>query len=113
MARAKRTERAEARRRYRAATTTDPESDDAEGMTTAPTGSPVRRANAVAGARPSASATTERVGFLDAFRQSIRPVHVRADVAALRAQLARPQATERLVPPNQEDARRSADHGGP
>lgn len=83
MARAKSTERAEARRRYRAATATDPGSDDVEGMTTAPTGSPARRANAVAGARPSASGTTERVGFLDAFRQSIRPVHVRADVAAL------------------------------
>ncbi|MEP6638569.1 MAG: hypothetical protein ABJC39_04400 [Chloroflexota bacterium] len=86
MARAKRTERAEARRRYRAAIATEPGFEDTEGMSTASstgTAGPSRRSNAASGTKPSGSGTTERVGFLAAFRLSIRPVHVRADVASL------------------------------
>ncbi|MEO8437893.1 MAG: hypothetical protein ABI562_05500 [Chloroflexota bacterium] len=83
MARAKRTERAEARRRYRAATASDPEFDETESPDTAANAGSTRRPSAAAASRLPTSGTTERVGFLDAFRQSIRPVHVREDVAAL------------------------------
>lgn len=85
MARAKRTERAEARRRYRATLATDPLAEDADG-TDEPSASGsaqgAKRSNAASGAKGS-SGTPERVGFLDAFRLSIRPVHVREDIAAL------------------------------
>ncbi len=85
MARAKRTERAEARRRYRATTATDPLAEDTDGADDlSATGSSqgTKRSNA-ASAGKQASGTQERVGFVDAFRQSIRPVHVREDIAAL------------------------------
>ena len=84
MARAKRTERAEARRRYRATLATDPLADDAgaidDGSATAQRSSGRSTASS---SRGGPSTTPERVGFLDAFRQSIRPVHVREDIAAL------------------------------
>jgi hypothetical protein len=85
VARAKRTERAEARRRYRATLATDPLAEDTDGDEGgSPTGSGqgAKRSNA-ASAGKQASGTPERVGFLDAFRLSIRPVHVREDIAAL------------------------------
>ena len=53
---------------------------------TAPRRRPPRPAGAEAPPAPAASATAaapERVGFTDAFRQSIRPVNVREDIAAL------------------------------
>ena len=84
MARAKRTERAEARRRYRAAAGFDPATDDLESdeaATSPGRGSSPRPASAPAGR--STTAPVGRVGFVDAFRQSIRPLHVRPDVAAL------------------------------
>jgi hypothetical protein len=85
VARAKRTERAEARRRYRAATAPQP-IDDAADLDTAstpsagstkprPPGSPTQKA--------AATGSTARVGFADAFRMSFRPINVRQDVAAL------------------------------
>jgi hypothetical protein len=83
VARAKRTERAEARRRYRATLATDPLADDAGDIDGG--AAPAQGSSGRATASPSrqAPSTTERVGFLDAFRQSIRPVHVREDIAAL------------------------------
>ena len=76
MARAKRTQRAEARRRNRAAV---PDAafevdEDAPSPSTAPR-SP----------QPSAKApaTPQRMGFTAAFRAAIRPLNVRADLAAL------------------------------
>ena len=78
MARAKRTQRAEARRRYRAATATDPATDDLEDE------EPVAGASRVKGApagRPTPSSI--RMGFVDAMKTSIHPIHVRADLAAL------------------------------
>jgi hypothetical protein len=79
VARAKRTERAEARRRYRAATAPDETFEDVDAE--APT-SRQGRSNASSSA-PTPPATAGRVGFFDAFRLSIRPMHIRADVAAL------------------------------
>ena len=85
-ARAKRTERAAARRRYRATLATDPltsDAEDADSTATTTTGQAAGRSNASTTGKQTSSATTERVGFFDAFRQSIRPVHVREDIAAL------------------------------
>ena len=86
MARAKRTERAEARRRYRATLATDPltgETEDADGAPPTAASQAAGRSNASTTGKQGSGTTTERVGFLDAFRQSIRPVHVREDIAAL------------------------------
>ena len=85
MARAKRTERAEARRRYRATLATDPltaDTEDADGTMPTASSQAASRSNSAAGKQASGT-STERVGFFDAFRQSIRPVHVREDIAAL------------------------------
>jgi hypothetical protein len=78
VARAKRTHRAEARRRYRAAGATDVDFDAVE--TDEPT-KPAPRSSSTSNAK--ATGTPERVGITDAFRQSIRPMHVREDVASL------------------------------
>jgi hypothetical protein len=86
VARAKRTERAEARRRYRATLATDPltdDTDDADGTPTTASSQAAGRSNASTTGKQASGGTTERVGFFDAFRQSIRPVHVREDIAAL------------------------------
>jgi hypothetical protein len=86
VARAKRTERAEARRRYRATLATDPltgETEDADGAPPTAASQAAGRSNASTTGKQASSTTTERVGFFDAFRQSIRPVHVREDIAAL------------------------------
>ena len=77
MARAKRTQRAEARRRNRAAAAADPAfevDEDAPSPATTPRGP-----------QPSAKtpATPQRMGFSAAFRAAIRPLNVRADLAAL------------------------------
>ena len=85
MARAKRTERAEARRRYRATLATDPlgeDADGADGVSSTGSSKDDKRSNAASGGKQGGG-TPERVGFLDAFRQSIRPVHVREDIASL------------------------------
>ena len=85
MARAKRTERAEARRRYRATLATDPLAEDVDGTadpSPASSSQGAKRSNA-APAKQGSSGPQERVGFLDAFKQSIRPVHVRQDIASL------------------------------
>lgn len=79
MARAKRTERAEARRRYRAAAA-DPEIDATEVAAPAAGGS--TRASSGSTAKAT-SATPARMGFGEAFRQSFRPLNVRADIASL------------------------------
>ncbi len=86
MARAKRTERAEARRRYRATLATDPltgETEDADGAPPTAASQAAGPSNASSTGKQASGTTTERVGFFDAFRQSIRPVHVREDIGAL------------------------------
>jgi len=80
VARAKRTERAEARRRYRAATLPDPTIEDFDGDETAPK---ARRSTTSSPGRSTPTGTPARVGFLDAFKLSIRPLHARQDIAAL------------------------------
>jgi hypothetical protein len=80
VARAKRTERAEARRRYRAAAIPDEATGAVENDVPAPT---APRSKASSAAKPGPSGPTERVGFVDAFKMSIRPLHVRDDIAAL------------------------------
>lgn len=74
MARAKRTssERAAARRRYRAATDLEIAEDVAEGSTGPRTSEPAR-----------AAAEAPRMGIMTALRTSFRPLNVRADLAAL------------------------------
>ena len=79
MARAKRTQRAEARRRYRAATAPDEAFDDVD--SDAPSSDPGRSSAAAQGGK--AGAVPGRVGFRDAFTQAIRPMHAREDLAAL------------------------------
>jgi hypothetical protein len=78
VARAKRTERAEARRRYRAANIAagDETIDDAAPAASAP------RA-ATSSAPKAAPAPSGRTGFSQAFRQSFRPMNVREDIASL------------------------------
>ena len=79
MARAKRTARADARRRYRQTIAGDPEALEAdEPATTAATptgGAASRKPNPAAGGRP--------VGFTDAMRMAWHQPHVREDIAAL------------------------------
>lgn len=92
MARAKRTDRAEARRRYRATLATEQpdelEPDDAasEAATPGRTKATASRRSPDKGTSPARSGTSapfQRVGFLDAFRLAARPANVREDVAAL------------------------------
>lgn len=91
MARAKRTARADARRRYRSEV--DPAFDPSTDEATPAGASPVGRA-----ASPSAAATVPgsvRMGIVDAFRRSFRPLDLRGDLAAL-PQLLRSRAL--LIP---------------
>jgi hypothetical protein len=85
VARAKRTERAAARRRYRAASGIDPttDADESAGPPPAAARSTAKRSNTSPGPDPASGLPTGRVGFMDAFRLSIRPLHVRSDLAAL------------------------------
>jgi hypothetical protein len=83
VARAKRTERAEARRRHRAALAADPNAEAVEG---APPPSTTARSTGSTSAKATPSdkvVPAGRMGFGDAFRASIRPLHVRPDIAAL------------------------------
>lgn len=77
MARAKRTARAEARRRHRAAT--EPAIDIDDTMDVPPAARAVRPPAATAGE------TKKRVGMFDALRVSIHPVHIREDLAGFPA----------------------------
>jgi hypothetical protein len=82
VARAKRTERAEARRRHRAANA--PISDVIDGEATdegIPPGSTGRASSATSMKSPAAP--SGRVGFAEAFRLSFRPMHVRDDIASI------------------------------
>ena len=76
MARAKRTARAESRRRYRAEHNLIDESEVLDEPTARP------EAIASSGARPSPAAAP-RVGIFSALRLAFRPLDVRADLAAL------------------------------
>jgi hypothetical protein len=76
VARAKRTERAEARRRYRAAPLDDPANDVDDQA-------PVTTSSGAKGTPVRPTATTVRMGFVDAIKKSIHPIHVRSDLAAL------------------------------
>ena len=83
MARAKQTNRAEARKRYRQASpTTDPAinepSDDA---TAAPVSA--RPAAKLPAPKPANQNTPQRMGFLSAFRGAYHPAHPREDLRAL------------------------------
>jgi hypothetical protein len=87
VARAKRTDRAEARRRHRAqlasdAIDTSGESEDVEPESPSAGG---RRDEPPPGRRPAASRPQppERLGFIAALRGAYEPAHVRADLAAL------------------------------
>ena len=82
MARAKQTNRAEARRRYRQATSpTDSDLDQDLDAEDAPTASPARPA-ARAAARPAVT-PTGRPSFFGSFRAAYHPAHVREDLALL------------------------------
>jgi hypothetical protein len=87
VARAKRTARAEARRRYRA--TQNPEYDDdfTDGSNTADPAAPrpttSRSTPSSASSRPPTPAPGTRMPFTAAIRAATRPVHVREDLAAL------------------------------
>ncbi len=81
MARAKRTERAEARRRYRAAAATSPDGELDDAAVEAPAAAPRRSAST--STTSSAAGPTGRVGFAEAFKLSFRPMNVRDDVASV------------------------------
>ena len=83
MARAKRTVRADARRRYRVEQGLAPDQWVDEEVVAST--DPAARATASGGstARPVAGAQPARVGIFDAFRRSFRPLDVRGDIAAL------------------------------
>ena len=84
MARAKRTERAEARRRYRAANASQPIDDaDLESVSTSEPGPTKAKASGNPAQKSASTAPSGRIGFGEAFRQSFRPINVRQDVAAL------------------------------
>lgn len=82
MARAKQTARSEARRRYRQASTTAPEGDEA-------TATPASRPNTLAAKAPPRPndrpnpASAGRPGFMSAVRGAYHPAHVREDLRAL------------------------------
>ncbi len=81
MARAKRTDRAEARRRYRAEMAgADGVDEGVEGETAASTASGAGRSRP---ATKQMSSPPGRLGIGAAFRQSIHPINVRADLMAL------------------------------
>ena len=79
MARAKRTQRADARRRYRQTLTADPEAlelDEAPDVAASPAGPSARRA----GPTPTPG---RPMGFTDAMRVAWHQPHIREDIAAL------------------------------
>jgi hypothetical protein len=81
VARAKQTDRAEARRRYRQTATQAPSDDDAElDFGERPDTKPGKAAQ---GTHTEPRQSVGRVGFMGAFRQAYRPPRVREDLAAL------------------------------
>ena len=81
MARAKRTDRAEARRRHRAATTGADSGVDTEAS--APTSGAVPSKSSSGGSSAAMSTPGGRLGVMAALRAAFHPVDVRADFAAL------------------------------
>jgi len=80
VARAKQTGRAEARRRYRQATTAEDDGSELDFGERRPEVTPARAAQAK---RSESQQPAGRPGFMGAFRQSYRPPHVREDILAL------------------------------
>jgi hypothetical protein len=78
VARAKNTDRAEARRRYRAATAAEVESDAASVSAAA-----IPRDARTAGAAKGTAEPARRAGVVEAFRLAARPADVRGDIRAL------------------------------
>jgi len=97
VARAKRTERADARRRYRSATVGDPDFDAAVEMPVVPAAALPRQQR---DRRPSGSAPgappPPRTGFLTSLRAAAGPVDIRGDLRALPSVVLRSKAA--LVP---------------
>lgn len=92
MARAKRTERAEARRRYRAATTAvEGEGDELEAPSISPAALP-REARAPRPTQTEAVQAPARPGFMGALRSAAGPVDIRGDLRALPSVLVRSKA---------------------
>lgn len=92
MARAKRTERAEARRRYRAATTVvEGNGDEFEAPSISPAALP-REARAPRGSQVEAAQPPARPGFMGALRSAAGPVDIRGDLRALPSVLIRSKA---------------------
>jgi hypothetical protein len=86
VARAKRTERAEARRRHRAAVAAATAEGDHDAEETAAGSSDQPSpgsSRSTSTARSNTPAPTGRVGFAEAFRLSFRPINVRDDLASL------------------------------
>ena len=82
MARAKRTDRAEARRRYRASQElSEAELDAAEGEATAASPTP-RAARPPRSSTAGSTPTPPRIGIGQAFRLSFRPLDLRGDLGA-------------------------------
>jgi hypothetical protein len=79
VARAKQTGRAEARRRYRQATSPDAEPEGLDEATPAPD----RQTPQGAGAAPRKQQPSGRPGITSAFREAYHPAHVREDLQAL------------------------------
>jgi hypothetical protein len=77
VARAKRTQRAEARRRYRAASAPDEATDPGDDAAPASTSGRGKTAATEPGGTPT------RMGMGNAFRASFRPLNLRQDIAAL------------------------------
>jgi hypothetical protein len=81
VARAKRTDRAEARRRHRAATANLEADETLDASQDA--GQPSTKASSSGATKNATAGTPARIGFVDAFRMSFRPVNVRKDIAAV------------------------------
>jgi hypothetical protein len=92
LARAKRTERAEARRRYRAATAVDAEGDEGLEAPAVPAAALPRDARAPRPAAQEAAAPPARPGFLGALRSAAGPVDIKGDIKALPSVLVRSKA---------------------
>jgi hypothetical protein len=80
VARAKRTQRADARRRYRAASAP---TDAIDATETVDEGDAAPAGKSAAPSTAKSTGTPPRMGIFDALRASIRPIHVREDVASV------------------------------
>ena len=92
MARAKRTERAEARRRYRAATSIDDADSDGVEAPAIPAAAIPRDARAPRSSAVEWPRRPARPGFLGALRSAAGPVDIRGDIRALPSMLVRSKA---------------------